>query len=96
MTNTLDIRTVGGPEERHIAVRDFLGPRHIGPFTPGALLVRGGRRVAGDRPRLIWLIEPLEDAEGNYLDDLAVIGITLPSGLGWVRLHDLEGIEVAA
>jgi len=96
MTSELDLGSITTSGDRHIAVRDFLGPRPIGPFTPGALRVAGGHRVEGNRPRLIWLIEPLQDAAGNYLDDLAVVGIDLGVGLGWVRLCDLEAVEVAA
>jgi hypothetical protein len=94
MTSTLDIRTITDPEDRHVAVRDFLGPRQIGKFTAGALDLVNGQRVEGNQPRLIWLIEPLEDAEGNYHEDLAIIGIDLAAGLGCVRLCDLEGVEV--
>ena len=51
MTSALDIRSITTLEDRHIAVRDFLGPRPIGPSTPGALRLVNGQRVEGSRPR---------------------------------------------
>jgi len=95
MAIALDLDASSGLEDRQRTVADFLNAAGVTPFREARVRLSDGTSPSGRRPRLIWLIDEIVDRSGESLPDLAVLGFDLsPGWMGFVRLTDVEGIEL--